>query len=47
MTRDDGGLVFPIPARSAGEPIAFVAGDPEAHRQVLAEIGGAVSAGVR
>jgi hypothetical protein len=47
VTRDDGGPVFPVAASVGGEPVAFVAGDPEAHRQVLAEIAGTVPAGVR
>jgi myo-inositol-1(or 4)-monophosphatase len=39
LTRPDGAPVFPIrPARYRGEPIAFLAGDPQSHRESLDQI---------
>ncbi|HZO43624.1 MAG TPA: inositol monophosphatase [Methylomirabilota bacterium] len=44
MTAADGGPLFPIdPHTYAGEPIAFLAGDPVGHRASLADIGPAPS----
>jgi hypothetical protein len=38
LTRDDGSSVFQVSIASLAAPLAFVAGDPLAHRQALADI---------
>lgn len=41
LTRTDGSPVFPLrPEECAGTPLAFLAGNPEAHRDALAMLGG-------
>ena len=37
--------LFPVDARQLRDPIALLAGDPVAHKEVLAELGGAVLTG--
>jgi len=38
ITRDDGTPLFPVALTRAHEPLAFIAGDPEAHRAALADV---------